>query len=274
MPKENVVTRNAERLAARFSIGGRRALVTGGSVSIGREIVLALAEAGADVAIHHSAEADRSFGLPDAAPSLAAEVAALGSRAAVVEADFSLPGEGRRCVETAREGLGGLDVLVICASIQYREPFLELSEERVERQIQVNFRSTLELLQAALPDMKASGWGRVVTIGSINELTPESDLTIYAALKSAQTNLALNLAKEYAAYGVTINNLMPGLIATERNRWRRQDGEVWSAIQKGYSPTGRAGTPREIAGAALLLCSEAGSYITGANIEATGGAHL
>ena len=265
---------SAERLASRFSMRGRRALVTGGSVSIGREIVLAFAEAGADVAIQFSSEADKGFGLPEAARNLSAEVAALGSAVAEVEADFSVPGEGRRCVQAAREALGGLDVLVICASVQYRQPFLELTDEWVERQLQINFRATVELLQGALPGMQSSGWGRVLTIGSINEVRPESELSVYAALKCAQTNLATNLARQYAPFGVTINNLMPGLIATERNRWRRRDADAWSEIQKSFCPLGRAGTPGEMAGAALLLCSEAGSYITGANLEATGGAHL
>ena len=73
---------------------------------------------------------------------------------------------------------------------------------------------------------------------------------------------------------MTVNNLSPGLIATERNRWRREDADAWSAIERDSSPMGRAGTPEEMAGAALLLCSEAGSFITGADLQATGGHHL
>jgi NAD(P)-dependent dehydrogenase (short-subunit alcohol dehydrogenase family) len=122
--------------------------------------------------------------------------------------------------------------------------------------------------------MKARGWGRVLTIGSINETRPEGELSIYAALKSAQHNLAINLARQYAPFGVTINNLSPGLIATERNKWRRVDANAWAAIERDSSPMGRAGTPEEMAGAALLLCSEAGSFITGADLQATGGRHL
>ncbi len=195
-------------------------------------------------------------------------------RAAAIEADFANPSEGIRCVEAARDKLGGVDVLVVCASIQYRTPFLDMPAVEIDRQIQVNFRATIELLQAALPAMKAGGWGRVLTIGSINETRPEPDLSIYAALKVAQHNLIVNLAKDYAAHGVTLNNLSPGLIATERNKWRRQDAAVWDHIQRRYSPMGRAGLPAEMAAPALLLCSDGGSYITGANIQATGGAHL
>jgi NAD(P)-dependent dehydrogenase (short-subunit alcohol dehydrogenase family) len=128
-------------------------------------------------------------------------------------------------------GWGGVNILVICASIQPRTPFLEVTGDEIQRQFQINFRATVELLQAALPAMKANGWGRVLTVGSINQVRPEPDLAIYAALKSAQHNLCVNLAKQYAPFDVMINNLSPGLVATERNRWRRQDAEVWRNIR-------------------------------------------
>jgi NAD(P)-dependent dehydrogenase (short-subunit alcohol dehydrogenase family) len=264
----------AQRLAARFSMAGRRALVTGGSVSIGRSIALAFADAGADVAIHYSAPADAAFGKPDAARETAALIRERGRRATIVEADFARAGDARRTVEDAAAELGGVDVLVVCASIQYRVPFEEVTDDQIERQIDINFKATVELLRAALPPMKARGWGRVLTIGSVNQTTPEPQLSIYAALKSAQHNLSINLARQYAPFGVTVNNLSPGLIATERNRWRREDANAWAEIQRTSSPMQRAGTPEEMAGAALLLCSEAGSFITGADLQATGGRHL
>lgn len=265
---------NAKSIAARFSMAGRRALVTGGSVSIGREIVRAFADAGADVAIHYAPEADIAFGQPDAAQQAVREVTERGRRSVAIAADFARSDEASRCVGSAIDALGGIDVLVVCASIQYRTPFLELPADQIDRQIQINFRATIELLQAALPGMKERGWGRVLTIGSINQTRPESDLAVYAALKCAQHNLANNLARDYAPYGVTVNNLSPGLVVTERNRWRREDAAKWAEIQRLSAPMQRAGLPSEIAGAALLLCSEAGSFITGADLQATGGRHL
>jgi NAD(P)-dependent dehydrogenase (short-subunit alcohol dehydrogenase family) len=253
---------------------GRKALVTGGSVSIGREIALAFADAGADVAIQHARAADIAFGRTSAAEETVAAIAARGRVGFAVEADFAQPHEATRSVEEARRSLGGLDVLVICASIQYRTPFEQVTEEQTERQIQVNFRATIELLQAALPEMRRRRFGRILTIGSVNQTAPESVLSVYAALKSAQHNLVINLAREYAPHGVTFNNLSPGLIATERNKWRRNDPAEWKAIETGCSPMRRAGKPSEMAGAALLLCSDAGSYITGADLQATGGRHL
>ena len=243
-------------------------------LALGRAIVIAFADAGADVAIGFAPAADAAFGRPDAAADAAREVEARGRRAECIAADLGLPGEGRRAVEEASRRLGGLDVLVVCASIQQRTPFDAVTPEETERQIRINFTATIELLQAALPPMRERGWGRVLAIGSINQTRPEAELAVYAALKSAQHNLVLNLARQYAPHGVTVNNLSPGLVATERNRWRRADAESWAAIQKDISPMGRAGTPEEMAGAALLLCSEAGSFITGADLQATGGGHL
>lgn len=264
----------AAAVARRFSMQGRRALVTGGSLSIGRAISLAFADAGADVAIHHSPAADAVFERPNAAADTVAEVAARGGRGFAIPADFALAGEGSRTVAEAMRLLGGLDVLVVCASIQYRTPFAETTPEQIDRQVKINFNASVELLQAVVPPMKAQGYGRILTIGSINQVRPEPMLAIYAALKSAQHNLSINLARQLAPFGITVNNLSPGLIATERNRWRRADMAEWAEIERRICPMGRAGTPEEMANAALLLCSDAGSYITGADLYATGGGHL
>lgn len=265
---------NAARLAERFSMQGRRALVTGGSLSIGRAIVLAFAEAGAEIAVQYAPGADAALAGSDAARTLSAELQTRGARHVFIESDFFEPGAGRHTVLEAQRLLGAVDVLVLCASVQQREAFTEISARELERQRRINFDASVELLQAAVPGMRARGWGRILTIGSVNQTRPAPDLAIYAALKSAQHNLCINLARQLAADGVTVNNLSPGLVATARNAWRRVDSAEWSAIQTEANPMGRAGTADEIAHAALLLCSEAGSFITGADLQATGGAHL
>lgn len=268
------MTSPAERVASRFSMTGRRALVTGGSLSIGRAIVMAFADAGADIAIQYSEAADAALGHPGAAQDVSALLTASGVRTALIAADFGIAGEGRRAVEAAAAALGGVDVLVLCASVQQREAFVEISAEQRERQTRINFHASVEALQAAVPGMKDRGWGRILTIGSVNETRPDAELAIYAALKSAQHNLGLNLARQLAAHGITANNLSPGLVATARNHWRREDAAQWQKIQAAANPMRRAATPEEMAGAALLLCSEAGSFITGADLQATGGGHL
>ena len=257
-----------------FSVEGRRALVTGGSVSIGRAVALALGEAGADVAIQYSPAADAAFAMPDASEATRSEIAALGRKAVCVAAEFGSPGEAGRCVRDAQAALGSIDILVIAASVQSRQEFGEVTPDAIARQIAVNFSATVELLQAALPDMARRGWGRVLSIGSVNQIRPEPQLAIYAAQKAAQANLVANLARQYAFCGVTLNTLSPGLVSTERNRLRRQDAAAWAQIQQRANPMGRAGTTDEMAGAALLLCSDASSFITGADLQATGGGHL
>ncbi|MBM3595707.1 MAG: SDR family oxidoreductase [Alphaproteobacteria bacterium] len=258
----------------RFAMDGRVALITGASLSIGRALALAFAEHGADIALHHAAAADAAYGWPEAAAETAQECSGRGARVTILERDLAEPGAGRAVVEGAIAALGRVDILVIGASIQYRGAFATITPAQVARQVAINFQATIDLLQAALPPMASRGWGRVVTIGSINQMRPEPELAVYAALKDAQKNLCLNLARSYAAQGVTLNNLAPGLIATERNRWRRADAEAWTRIAAKASPTGRAGTPEDLVGAALLLCSEAGAYIAGADLMVTGAGHL
>lgn len=262
------------RVAARFDLTGRRALVTGGSLSMGRAIALGLAEAGADVVIQAWPEADARLGHPTAAEDVRAAIAAMGRRAAVSAADFGQVGGARQAVDDATAALGGVDVLVISASIQANAPFAEVTPEAIAWQVQVNFTATVELLQAALPGMAAKGWGRVLALGSVTAVRPSPGLPVYAALKAAQHNLVMNLARERAATGVTLNTLSPGLVATARNAWRREDAESWARLIATTNPMGRAGDPEDMVGAALLLCSDAGAFITGADLQATGGGHL
>lgn len=265
---------NYSRVAERFSLAGRRALVTGGSLSIGRAIVLAFADAGADLAVQYDANADSALSKKDAAGALVEELKERGTKHCLIQSDFMEPDSGTYTVREAEHQLGGVDVLVLCASVQKREPFVEISTYELTRQRRINFDASVELLMAVIPGMKVRGWGRILTIGSINQTKPEPDLAIYASLKSAQHNLSINLAKDLAPFGVTVNNLAPGLIATARNSWRRVDAQKWKEIQEECCPMRRAGIPEEMAGAALMLCSNAGSYITGADLQATGGAHL
>lgn len=258
-----------------FSMAGKKALITGASMSIGRSIALGFADHGASIAIHYAAAADAKAGLPDAAAGTLADVRARGVDACLVETDLSVVGAGKRTVALAIEGLGAIDILVVCASIQVRTPFVDITASEIESQVAIDFRATIEMLQDALPPMKERNWGRVLTIGSINQLRPHPDLAVYAALKSAQANVALNLSREYAPFNVMINNLSPGLVATERNRWRRQDSEDWKRVQAAATgPIGRAAEPDEMVGAAVMLCSEAASYIAGIDLMVTGGAHM
>src|SRR4029079_4627295 len=137
-----------------------------------------------------------------------------------------------------------------------------------DRQIAVNLRTTMELLQTLVPPMAERGWGRGVTIGSVQQERPHPAMLVYAGTKAAQRNWTLSLARQFGGQGVTVNNLAPGAILTARNR-AQMATEGDALVQR--IPAGRPGKPDDLAGPALLLCSDAGAYINGVNLYVDGG---
>ncbi len=249
-----------------FGLSGRTALVTGSSRGIGRAIASIFASRGAAVAVHCRDQAE--------ATAAAASISAPGQMpTAGFGADLAEAGAGRRLVDEVIGEFGSLDIVVLNASAQVRRPFADIPADEFAFQVDVNLRATFEILQAALPRMAAAGWGRVLTIGSVQQVRPNPNLAVYAATKSAQVNLAINLAKHYAWRGITVNNLAPGLIDTDRNSDLKADGAVYERLLQTI-PAKRAGSPQDCAWPALLLCSPAGSYITGADLLVDGGLHL
>ena len=121
--------------------------------------------------------------------------------------------------------------------------------------------------------MQKREWGRVITIGSVQEERYNPDFTVYAALKTAQSHLIRNLAKNYSDSNITFNNIAPGAFDTDRNKKFLSKSENYDRMLS-LIPTGRIGQPKDCAGTALLLCSEAGSYINGANLFIDGGMRL
>lgn len=210
----------------------------------------------------------------DAADALAGEIRALGSRVAVIDRDLVETGSGRSTVAGADAALGPIDMLVICASVQKREPFAEVASEPLMLQMRVNYLATVELLQAVLSGMQTRGYGRIISIGSVNQVRPDLDLAIYASLKSAVHNLIVNLAELHAGHGITLNTVSPGLIATPRNAWRRVDANAWKQIQAAVNPMHRAGVPEEVAQVACLLAQDQSAFITVTDMAVDGGARL
>lgn len=257
-----------------LDLGGRAAVVTGGSTGMGRAIAAALAEFGADVAFQYSAKADAAVGEADAAAAAVQELGAFGHRAVALEGDLAEAGAPAWLASEAVGRLGRVDIVVLCAAIHERVQWDRMPPEQFDREVAVNLRSTIELLSRLVPPMAARGWGRVLGIGSTTQMSPRHDLSLYCALKSGQENLMRNLAKIHAREGVTFNTLAPGLVVTPRNKHRRVDAADWNRIVAAENPMGRAGRPEEIAALAVVLCAPASSYITGANIWADGGAHI
>ena len=238
-------------------------MVTGGRREIGRAIALGLAGAGARLAIHHAGTAEESRD----ADLVVQEIQAIGGEAAAFGQDFAVDDAGHR-LAAAVIAWAPVDILVLNASIELPEDFRTITRERFDRQIAVNLRTTLELLQALVPPMAERGWGRVVTIGSVQQERPHPAMLVYAGTKAAQFNWALSLARQFGGKGVTVNNLAPGAILTARNR-DQMAVEGAALVQR--IPAGRLGRPDDLVGAALLLCSDAGSYINGVNLFVDGG---
>ena len=249
-----------------FRLDGRTALVTGSSRGIGAALARGLAAAGADVAIHCA-------GRREDAEQVAAAIRAMGRKAAVIQADLSDGEAPRRLCDGVGEALGQLDILVLNASVQLPEPWNNVSRAHVDQQMTVNWRSSFELIQCAAPAMLERGWGRILTLGSVQEIHPHPDMVVYAATKCAQASMVRNLAKQFAARGVTVNNLAPGVIPTERSAERLADS-AYAARVRAAIPAARFGEPEDCVGAALLLCSDAGGYITGQSLLVDGGMSL
>ena len=253
-------------IQGRFDLSGRVALVTGSSRGIGRAIALGLAECGAVVAVHGT----RPAGALD---ETLADARKLSPRSVAVTGDLSQPEVAARLIADTTAALGGLDILVANASVQIRKPWAEVTQAEAEQQMRVNVLATLSMIQAAVPAMRAKKWGRILTIGSVQQQRPHPDMIVYAASKSAQENLVRNLAKQLGPDGITVNNLAPGVVMTDRNVPVLAD-EAYAERVRSIIPLRAFGEPGDCAGAALLLCSDAGRYITGADLFVDGGMRL
>lgn len=246
-----------------FGLEGRRALVTGSSRGIGRGIGLALAAVGARVVFNGSRPSE----------ALDSAVSEAGGRALSVVADLGSAAGVEALLSRVESELGGVDILVLNASVEVREPWDETTHEALARQVSTNFEPNIRLISALAPAMGERGWGRVLSIGSVQEVKERPPMLIYGALKAAQLSIMRNLARELAPSGVTFNTLSPGIIVTDRNTGVLADGE-FAAKMQARVPMNSFGQVEDCVGAALFLCSQAGRYVTGERLFVDGGMHL
>ncbi len=253
-------------LKEQFDLNGKIALVTGSSQGIGKGIALGLAEFGAEVIIlYHSGKKE--------AEEVRKEIKDMGQKAHVFKADFSRAHSVGKLHSALVAKKIHPDILVVNASVQVAKEWTEMSEADFDYQVDTNLKSTLQLFQKFIPPMLDKGWGRVVAIGSVQQEKPHPAMLVYAATKAAVENMVRNLAMQVANRGVTVNNLAPGVIGTAR--LDEPVPEVEERInQRMTTPTGGIGEPLDCAAMALLLCSEAGKFITGQNIYVDGGMSL
>ncbi len=248
----------------RFSLKNKTAIVTGSSRGIGRAIAVAYARAGARVVIT-SRKADACRAVVD-------QIRTEGLEAMAIPCNISSKEQIHALVDQTEAAYGPADVLVCNAAVNpYYGPMSEIPDDAFAKVLDVNIRSNLWLVNRVAPGMAARGGGSVVIISSIAGLTGSRVLGAYAISKAADMQLARNLALEWGKQGVRANCIAPGLVKTDfaKALWDNPDT---LAAALASSPLNMIGEPEDIAGAALLLGSDAGRFITGTTLVVDGGA--
>jgi 3-oxoacyl-[acyl-carrier protein] reductase len=242
-----------------LGLAGRRAAVAGASSGLGLATARALAAEGVQVAI-----CGRDQGRLDAAA-----VAIEGDVVAIV-ADMATPDGPASFVDRANEALGGVDILVANAGGPPPGNFTSTPYDAYPAALQLNLLSTVALCQAAVPAMRARGWGRVVAITSISVRQPIAGLILSNTARAGVTGFLKTLALEVAGDGVTVNSVLPGSHDTDRLR-SLHGGDLRGAAAQ--TPVGAVGRPEDFGAVATFLCSDHARFITGAAIPVDGGAN-
>jgi NAD(P)-dependent dehydrogenase (short-subunit alcohol dehydrogenase family) len=245
-----------------FDLTGRVALVTGGSKGLGKAMARGLAQAGADVVISSRTE-------PELKSALSEILADTGRRGRYAVADMSRRDQVQHLARTALEFLGRIDILVNNAGTNKPQAIDAVTDEAWDEVLQINLTSVMALTRALVPQMKERRWGRIIHISSAFGLVSKEKRNVYSATKSALLGLARASALDLGPFGITVNCIAPGPFLTDLPK-----GLLSEAEKKAFSDRtalGRWGEPDELIGPALLLASDAGSYITGTTLVVDGG---
>ena len=247
---------------APFELGGRVAVVFGGTSGIGRAIAHGLAAAGADV-VATSRRVERVEAVAD-------ELEGLGRRTLRMTSDVSVRDSVRAVHDAAVEAFGKVDILVNSAGRTIRAPTVDFEEEDWEEVIATNLTGTLRACQIFGRHMLARGYGRVINIASLSSFVALAEVAAYSASKAAVASLTKSLAVEWARRGVNVNATAPGVFRTSLNEHLLDDTERGRELLL-RTPMGRFGNVEELAGAAVFLASDASSFVTGEIIAVDGG---
>jgi NAD(P)-dependent dehydrogenase (short-subunit alcohol dehydrogenase family) len=245
-----------------FDLSGKVALVTGGSKGLGKAMARGFAEAGADVVISSRHENELRAALDDV-------LRGTGRRGRHVVADMSRREEADRLAKAALEQMGRVDILVNNAGTNKPQPIDAITDEVWDEVIEINLSSVMALTRALAPQMKERRWGRIIHISSVMGFLSKEKRNVYSATKSALIGLARASALDLGPFGVTVNCLAPGPFLTDLPGGLLSEAEKKAFAD--HTALGRWGDPRELVGPALLLASDAGSYITGETIVVDGG---
>ena len=275
-------------MALEIDLSGRVALVTGASRGLGRADALTLARAGADVVVADiqvesettDADVERYGALAQAARAqgvvyterTAEEIRGLGRRALAVKCDVTDREQVDAAVARVVAELGSLDILVNNAgTLDHLGQIGDQSPELWERDLRVNLTGAFNCVQAAWPHMRERGWGRVVNMASVAGTLGGFGQASYAATKAGLIGFTRTLALEGARHGITANAIVPGIIGTEAFRFGNPEMNERMVRRTALR---RPGEPQEVANAIAFLCSDLASYITGVELNVSGGIEL
>ena len=246
-----------------FSLEGKVALITGSTKGIGKAIAHRMAEQGAKVVISSRNQ--------DACDEVAAELRGQGLEAIGVACNINYQEQLENLAKTASAEFGKVDILVCNAALNpFFGPSQEIPDEAFDKVMHANIGSVHRLCKLVIPGMAEGGGGAVIIVSSIGGLKGTDALGAYAISKAADMQIARNLAVEWGPKNVRVNCIAPGLVRTDFARALWENPEIYEATVSKY-PLRRIGEPDEIAGAAVLLASDAGSFTTGQTIVIDGG---
>ena len=253
----------SETGAMKVSLEGKHAVVTGGGTGIGHAISLGLARCGASVVVNYSRSRAQ-------ANETVAEIERHGGQARAVRADVTDDKAVAALIETSLKAFGGLDILVANAGGRTVDaPTPQLSSEQWDAGLNLNCKSVFLCVKHAVAHLPDTS-GRIIITSSISARSgARPGMITYAAAKGALNNMVRNWAREFAARGITVNAIAPGVIRTRLHEKFTPPQEYGKLIER--IPLGRDGTPEDCVGAVLLLAAPEGSYITGQIIEINGG---
>jgi 3-oxoacyl-[acyl-carrier protein] reductase len=244
-----------------MELAGKAALVTGASRGIGRAIALALAEAGADVAVNYA-------GSEQAAADTVARIEAMGRTAFKIRADVSRAEEVDAMIKEVLDRFGKLDILVNNAGITRDNLLMRMKDEEFDAVIDTNLKGVFYCMKAASRPMMKQRSGRIISISSVVGSTGNPGQANYAAAKAGLVGMTKSVARELASRGITVNAVSPGFIETDMTD-RLTDEQKQAILQQ--VPLGTLGRPEHVARTVVFLASDAASYITGQNIHVDGG---
>ena len=247
-----------------MDLKGKRALVTGGSMGIGKATVLVLAGYGADVAFtyrKHEAEAK----------AIATEVERIGGKALAVRADVGSFEDAHKTVGRVMEEWGGFEVLVNNAGVNWDGVLWKMTEEQWDTVLEVNLKGCFNFLRAAVPHFRDEKRGSIVNVTSINGLRGKFGQSNYAASKAGIVGLTKSAARELGKYGVRVNAVAPGLIETEMVAGMTEEAKSKSLEE---IVLGRLGQPEDVAEVIAFLVSDVARHVTGEVIKVDGGQYI